>query len=376
MRRPYLNGFILFVATAVASGTACEPPAQPVPAGGELLWTVATDVAGMQPAFDSANVYFGSFRHQLIAVDRRSGALRWRTTMVDAGGFTTGFDILPVAGLVIAIDRGVRAFDSATGEVRWSFAPSGAAAGAFGTPTDGRTLYATAPQGPVYALDVVTGALRWETRISPDTRIGTHGVLLHEGILYLGFTRNLGPLRGGVAALSAIDGTVLWTTWLPPVDSTRSASGDGMPAVSGDLVFMSMGDGRIHALDRGTGVVRPTVPEEEKALSTADIRSLVVAQNLLIASSTSGWLSAYRLSDGVRTWHATQARGSFSGPITTDGTSVFAIAGGELASFDASSGTIRWRATGAAADRLLYAATPSASAVYANGSRGGYALRK
>jgi outer membrane protein assembly factor BamB len=332
----------------------------------------------MQPAIDTQSAYFGTWVHEVIAVNRRTGAIRWRQKISDAGGYTAGFELQPVGDLILATDRGIHALSKTDGARRWTFARPGIVPGVWGIPTDGRTVYAASPQGPTYAVDVASGALRWETNISPDTRIGTYGAVLHEGTVYVGFTRNTGPLRGGLAALDATNGQLKWMVWLPPADSSGAAECDGGAVVFGDAVIIEMGDGRIHSLDRSSGAINWTTPRAPNPLGPVDKRPLVLVGERVIAGSSAGWLTAYSARTGALLWHVQQrSHVSAVQPLVTDGSYVYSVdVSGELAAFDAATGAVRWRSGGGVPDTYLYAATVGDEAVFVHGVKGAYALRK
>ena len=125
----------------------------------------------------------------VLALDRHSGAERWRWQTDVTPTVTNGPPILDGAS-VIALDfygRQVYALDRATGRLRWQFETAVGWMGAFDAIVRDGTVYIASGDKYVYALDTQTGALRWKsTTRSSNTRLSFCGRNLVVDIL--GFT--------------------------------------------------------------------------------------------------------------------------------------------------------------------------------------------
>jgi outer membrane protein assembly factor BamB len=103
----------------------------------------------------------------------------------------------------------------------------------------------------VFAIDLETGALRWEHRYS-NTNPGPDGVVVQHGRVY-------GATDTSAFALDAATGRQLWRRRLI---TTHDPFVDVAPQVSGGTVYVSTiglppdGHGRLFALSTATGVVR------------------------------------------------------------------------------------------------------------------------
>jgi outer membrane protein assembly factor BamB len=147
-----------------------------------------------------------------------------------------------------------RALSAETGKVVWSFsAPELAEQAKLSAPKlvcpvrDG-VLYAPYGLG-FYALDAETGALRWKA----PARRGFSSPAIASGAIYIGTT------SGKVLCLDRRDGEMRWEFATgPAVMSTvpyqRSAPNvASSPAVSGDVVYVGAGDGKLYALSARDG---------------------------------------------------------------------------------------------------------------------------
>ena len=113
------------------------------------------------------------------------------------------------------------AVDAATGRIRWRFTPPGYSSWA-GTDqitessplTDGRWVYAAAPNGRIYKLDLRTGRQRWSvaiTRLPGREKIGT-ALNLSRGLVLATTGGHFGdapPYQGHVAAIDTSSGRLV-----------------------------------------------------------------------------------------------------------------------------------------------------------------------
>ena len=103
------------------------------------------------------------------------------------------------------VDNHVYALDSASGDVRWRFATSGAIR--FAPVVWEGGLYVGSDDGYAYCLDAKTGALRWKYRPSPAD----------EHVVGMGRMVSLWPLRTG---LLVENGVVYLSAGMPRPDGT------------------------------------------------------------------------------------------------------------------------------------------------------------
>ena len=102
---------------------------------------------------------------------------------------------------------------------------------------------------------------------------------------------------GAQVAATSTSGAVIWTRDLtPPSDKQGETSGGGL-AVSGDTLYVSVGFGRLAALDVATGALRWTQDLEASGSGTPTVFGDLV---YLTAGDDTGW--ALRTSDGRIEW--------------------------------------------------------------------------
>lgn len=123
-----------------------------------------------------------------------------------------------------------------------------------GTVAEGKLFEASA-EGRAFALDLSSGRLLWQRRFTYRPHAGCLGRLLcHDGLLYVPvspveeITTNSG-FRGGVVALDAADGHIVWAQELIDVIKEPTGGFAGVPITGGfaldkatDHLFFATGD--------------------------------------------------------------------------------------------------------------------------------------
>ena len=245
--------------------------ASPAPTLQSLAWKFKTQGRVLSsPAVSGDRVYVASTDGRLYAIDRTSGTERWQ--FASKGPIASSPAVHGDLVYVSSVDGNVYAVDAATGKQRWAFATEGerrfTAPGIHGAiprtermpdPYDvflssptvaGNILYIGSGDQHVYALDALSGALKWQF---------TAGDVIHaspavaNGLVYIGsWDRNL-------YALDAATGRERWryttgndTTIYNQIGIASSA------AVAGGLVFVGGRDGHFHVVDANTGILQWT----------------------------------------------------------------------------------------------------------------------
>lgn len=199
-------------------------------------------------------------------------------------------------------DCAVYALDARTGALVWRFqtevtspgtddvgaGPTISAPGVNGLA--GGAVYVTGKDRITYALDLTTGAKRWEFRIVDDSpgpgETRSTAALLGRR-LFLGY-------GSGVYSLDAVTGARLWKT---PLGATPDQEVVSSPAVAGpagsEVVVVGSLDGSVYALDAGSGALRWS-----SATGGFIYGSAAVAQGRVFIGSSDGFLYAYGLASG------------------------------------------------------------------------------
>jgi len=363
--------FVFASSVVLLAAGSCESATGP--SSGRVIWRADGEGWG-NATFDNTTAYFVALDHELVAVDKASGQVRWRGHETDPGPTTNGRSVVVANDIVAIGDADIHGFDRATGTHRWVFHPAqGFDPGLYYLETDGATIFAGSPSGHVYAVDGSTGAQRWVTAVAADGNSSTFNPVLDQGMLFVCLKHFTSPATtGGVVALDAQTGTVRWTRDLPPNPPFGGAACDLKVAVSGALVVAASDEIRwtapqLSGLPPGTG-----------GSPDADVRPLVASQGLVVAGSTTGYLVAYDAATGTERWRATAHRGSATYPLSADANAVYATHSGlQLAAFDITTGALKWLAGDNPGGGEFYPSpSPDGDRLYVSGLKGFYALRK
>jgi outer membrane protein assembly factor BamB len=243
---------------------------------------------------------------------------------------------------VFAGTRGstIYAFDAITGQPRWHRATPHA----FNTEMvvqGGTLVIGDGSDGYVYAYDAATGTPLWDQHTN-----GALGLDGADGTVYAGGAIK-SDTTGGVTALSADRGTLLWTVEFPANLDTNSNL-----AVSGGTVYATTSDGEIIAYRAADGTRR------WRAALGKDVTfggGPVVAGNGLVYACSSEH-APVALAGGI-IFAAVTRDDRVSGP-----------GAGDLIALDAATGRPRWKVQVAGAVNL--GPTPAGTVVYTGSNNG------
>jgi outer membrane protein assembly factor BamB len=299
---------------------------------------------------DVSTAYYLSKRHEVVAVHRRTGRVRWRQHTGEPGQTTAGSTLVMAGDLVIAGDYNVVAFDRADGAVRWRFVPrEGYGPGLYlGMVNDG-LLFAGSPAGRLYAIDWSTGRLRWSAEVSVGAETPVYPPVAERGAVVAAYMQFPSPGSGGLVAYDTATGRALWRAGFPEATGPASRPAGG-PLIVDDWVVAASGDGAIHGFSRLDGSRPWTIPPLRDARSelwggsTQDFRALAYVRPSLIAGSLTGTIASYRAATGAEPWRraAVEASTAFGIGAADDLVYVPHLSG-DLVALDARDGRERWR---------------------------------
>lgn len=328
-----------------------------------VIWSVKGHSNFGQPFVDDSTVYFLGNQHQVTAVDKVRGRVRWVITLPVSREFTFGTGGVSLPGRVIVGDQDLFALDSRDGSITWTFVPFPGANAGRGIPAPlGDVVIAGSSSGNVYAVEWATGRQRWATRLVPRSLVIVYQPRVADGKAYVSFRDNElspnGEPRGGVAALDAATGAVLWLTYLPHNVDPAGPTGTFEPVITENLVVVAADDGPIYAYDRQSGAQVWKAPALLTPGATGpetirDTRALATGGGLIFTSSNAKVVMALDPTDGRQRWVTPTPLGGGALFLFSDDRSVFLCQpGGQFEVFNASDGKRRWAITDRSSCRM------------------------
>jgi outer membrane protein assembly factor BamB len=367
--RPQVRGIqlvgtaVVIACAAAAVLAACQPAdrrgeATPRPAAsvapsrssvpvsvGRVRWSVdlgdSTDIA---PAFADGVVFVSTHHGRLVALDARSGGVRWRGGQVGAlgGAVTVAAGRLYLFGSDPTLQCELRTFDAAGGAPRWWW--SSRACSAAGVTVTAGVVYlgiggvdrgagaiAERDLARVVALEADTGRQYWSRRIEgPDAAVSMPVVA--DRMVYV---------SSGVAlvAIDAASGRVRWQ-----VGFGREGGQLSPPEVHGGLVHLlrtwGSSDSAVYGFDAQTGRRRWVHHAPGLGLETP-----VFAADTVVIVSQDGRVHALNHRTGQLRWVRALGTTDPAGPPTrpvASGSLVYLRLAGALHAIDARTGRTRW----------------------------------
>ncbi len=187
------------------------------------IWTVTTDGnVSATPAVVEGIVYVPDFGGSLWAIDAKTGAVVWKSSIGDA--------------------TGVKGNLSRTTPAYW---------GGSLILGEGAQTVSVLDGASVLAIDAKTGRAIWRTKVESDpVAIITSAAVVDDGVVYVGTSSKAEALnkpttfRGSVVALSAGDGKILWQTYMTTEGYTGASVSGSMPVVDRDrgLLYVATGN--------------------------------------------------------------------------------------------------------------------------------------
>ncbi len=298
---------------------------------------------GTVPVIADGVAYVGDLDGTFHAVSLADGADRWSFKAEDAG-FPSAAAVGRVGDarlVVVGDDVGlVRAFDAASGEVRWTYETQGEISGG---PTildgpDGPRVLVGSQDAALACLDLAGGALIWKHEIADQIRCSPTVARTSAGDRVF--------LAGCDGRLHVIDVATGAETAAVPIDGPTGTT----PASLGDRVFFGTEGGVFFAIDVVKGEVAWRVAATAAGQSYRS--SAAVAGDLAIVGFRGKAIEAFAATDGGRAWkrpmrgrvEASPVVASMTGP---DGAAprpvaIVADAAGTVAALDAATGAVAW----------------------------------
>jgi outer membrane protein assembly factor BamB len=180
--------------------------------------------------------------------------------------------------------------------------------------------------------------------VSEEPNVNVNSPVVTNGIVVVTY-REISTFHdyGGVVALSASSGALLWHQRLEPDPPNYFSGANSGPVVGNGVVVAANQDGRLHAYSLADGTPLWTAPRLDAFQGTQEIRYLATSGGLAIASSSTGILAAYALGDGAKQWEKSAGFGSTFGTLVASESYVFTNNyTGQLAILSLADGTVLW----------------------------------
>jgi eukaryotic-like serine/threonine-protein kinase len=361
-RYPFvLSPNFMFVPVSTSSPTATRSGASSGPGEpGRLVWKFETGAAvHSTPAVSRGVVFVGNDDGHLYAVDIRSGRQRWEFTT--GGTIRSALAVADGAVYCRSADGYLHAVDVKSGQERWKFAAGDMVRSS--PAVGGGRVYLAVPRtsephwDDLYALDGASGRVVWRAGVSwketpentrDDNDTVTSSPAVSDGVVYyspwdilhaldgktgerLRKSDHIGLPIGTPAVAHGLLYTRLLDNWpFTRVDAVDAMSGKRQwvsrmfsqevsarctpPAVGGELVYVTRGDGTLFALDGQSGRER-----WRSAKGVAGEATPAVGDGVVCVGNDQGWLDALNADTGRQAWKFSTGDGWLSSPVISHG---------------------------------------------------------
>jgi alcohol dehydrogenase (cytochrome c) len=216
--------------------------------------------------------------------------------------------------------------DAATGKLHWYYqavpndfkdwdiqlSPISTTAG----PDGGPAVIGGGKMGDVYAFNAATGALLWKTPVGVHNGTDNDSQLLleHKLTITLPYTYEPGAIGGVLTDMAAADGSVYAATVDIPFKLTSLSEINGVPAAggAGEIVALSLAAGKV---------------EWDTKLASAPLGAVTVSNDLLFTTLVNGTLIALNRSTGAIVYQQ-KLPTTTNAPIAVTSNAVLVPAGG------------------------------------------------
>jgi outer membrane protein assembly factor BamB len=221
---------------------------------GAVIWKKQLGAVGSAPLISAGMLYVGTSDGTLIALDMQTGIEKWRY----AGRGVIAQTPTATGDLIVFANEAdqVVALDSATGRFKWQYKTETpdefTLRGHAGVASDGELLYTGFSNGTLVALRRDTGSVAWSTSLTGEA---TKFVDVDATPLVMGDRVYVSSSSGGVFAVDKLTGLVRWR--VPFWDAAMpSESGNVGGIVSdGKTIYVSVADLGTYAIDLSGNVI-------------------------------------------------------------------------------------------------------------------------
>lgn len=316
------------------------------------------------PAVAGQTVYAGSMDQNLYAIDRETGKVKWTFKTESAVASSPAVS----GGMVYfgSYDGNFYGVDAASGQQKWKFETGGerrfAHRSLHGLHPAGETMpdpwdfYLSSPavfqgkvyfgsgDGYVYALDAVTGLLKWRVRT---------GDVVHASPAVAEGTVFVGGWDGSFYAFEAASGKVKWRFQAGTDPQYGNQQGfQSSPAVSGGVVYTGCRDSKVYAIDAKTGAQKWAFSNEGSWVLTSPA---VYDGAVYFGTSDTGLLHVVEAKTGAKVHSQDMKFPVYSSPAIAGGALYVGTTGGKFLAMDLKTHQTLWEFQTEASKRNLAA---------------------
>jgi len=218
----------LIVVLTIATQTAADGPPKPGDVSEERV--IAEAAKGVNWLVGGGDFYEQHFSPLQQITDKNIGnlGLAWATDIDSAMGLATEPIVVDGVIYVSLPQSRVYAIDALSGTVRWRFDPkvrldrmrnSWAAHSNRGLAVLAGKVYVGTGDRRLVAIDAASGEKSWESPVCDATQTGITGAPhVGRGKVFIGYNGSDTGVRGSVVALDAVTGKQVWRFWTVPGD--------------------------------------------------------------------------------------------------------------------------------------------------------------
>jgi len=317
-----------------------------------IKWRFPTgDRVVASPVWSEGTIYFGGDDGNIYAVEAKSGRQLWKHSTGGPAPCTPA--VVDGTLYVVSYDGKLHALDARTGGVKWKFATDGErrfeAKGIHGLQPKNQTIadpfdvflsspvvaqgavYFGSGDGNLYAVDTVTGALRWKFPT---------GDVVHASPAYADGVLFFGSWDSYFYAVDAATGKEKWRFHGGEDPMVHNQVGfQSSPAVVDGVVYTGCRDAQLYALDAATGKQKWHF---DNALSWVISSPAVVDGKVYFATSDSSLYHVVEAATGKPILKEQDKSYMFSSPAVTDDVVFIGVLNGTLQARDRKSGEVLW----------------------------------
>lgn len=320
-RRQFARGTLTFGTASILSRSSERVAA--TNDGTKQLWRFETDDWVLSsPTIVGGSVYVGSDDLTVYSIDAETGQKRWQFRA--DGEITSSPTVVDGTVVIGGKFSNVYALSAETGDEYWRFGTGGAVLSSPAVADETVFVGSTDSKGHVYAIDLETGQLRWQTK----TQDQSWTPIVVDGNVYVGSMEWHG--EGIFYSLDAESGDVQWQ---------QTIGGWRLPApiVSESTVYVTNDkEGELYALDNSSGTVQWKI-----SVGSEPTAPTMFGETIFVGDADSH-LYAFDATTGEEMWRYETGGEVNSSPTVAGDTVFFGSDDNNVYALDRETGSLHW----------------------------------